>query len=91
MCVALGHNTSDYIHTVVEAIRLSLTDAQRYLGDPQHESLPVETLLDKNYSEQRAQRISVNRCVCVWWSVPVRSCRPLLTLDRTLAFYFPPA
>ncbi|XP_063746725.1 glutathione hydrolase-like YwrD proenzyme isoform X1 [Eleginops maclovinus] len=60
---AAGHNSSDYIHVLVEAVRLAQTDAVRYLGDPDHVTIPLETLLDKRYSHQRAQRISMGRCV----------------------------
>ncbi|XP_029285656.1 uncharacterized protein LOC115007099 [Cottoperca gobio] len=60
---AAGHNSSDYIHVLVEALRLSLTDAVRYLGDPDHVTIPLETLLDKSYSHQRAQRISTDRAM----------------------------
>jgi len=62
-CVAVGHNSSDYIHVFVEAVRLALTDVLRYLGDPAHVTIPLETLLDKSYSQQRAQHINMDRCV----------------------------
>uniref|UniRef100_A0A3Q2V667 Putative gamma-glutamyltransferase YwrD n=1 Tax=Haplochromis burtoni TaxID=8153 RepID=A0A3Q2V667_HAPBU len=58
---AKGHNSSDYIHVLVEAVRLALTDALRYLGDSSHVTIPLETLLDKGYSHQRAQLISTDR------------------------------
>uniref|UniRef100_A0A1A7WBY6 Gamma-glutamyltransferase YwrD n=1 Tax=Iconisemion striatum TaxID=60296 RepID=A0A1A7WBY6_9TELE len=56
-----GHNSSDYIHVFVEAVRLAQTDALRYLGDPAHGTIPLESLLDKSYSTQQSQRISMNR------------------------------
>ncbi|XP_040926483.1 transmembrane 4 L6 family member 18 isoform X2 [Betta splendens] len=59
----LGHNSSDYIHVLVEAVRLALTDALCYLGDPNHVTLPVQTLLHKTYSQQRARSISMNRAM----------------------------
>ncbi|KAM4548543.1 glutathione hydrolase-like YwrD proenzyme isoform 2-T2 [Odontesthes bonariensis] len=58
---AVGHNSSDYIHVFVEAVRLALTDVLRYLGDPAHVTIPLETLLDKSYSQQRAQHINMDR------------------------------
>ncbi|XP_010776304.1 gamma-glutamyltranspeptidase 3-like [Notothenia coriiceps] len=60
---AAGHNSSDYIHVLVEAVRLAQTDAVRYLGDPDHVTIPLEMLLDKSYSHQLAQRIRMDRCV----------------------------
>nr|XP_020472719.1 uncharacterized protein LOC109969871 isoform X3 [Monopterus albus] len=60
---ALGYNSADYIHVLVEAVRLAQTDAFCYLSDPHHVTLPLETLLDKSYSHQRAQRISMDRAM----------------------------
>uniref|UniRef100_A0A8D3BDU5 Gamma-glutamyltransferase YwrD n=1 Tax=Scophthalmus maximus TaxID=52904 RepID=A0A8D3BDU5_SCOMX len=57
---AMGHNSPDYVHVLVESVRLALTDALRYLGDPDHVTIPVETLLDKSYSHQRAQHIRMD-------------------------------
>ena len=65
LCAALGHNSSDYIHVLVESVRLAMTDGLRYLGDPDHVTIPVETLLDKSYSHRQAQRICTDRCVSV--------------------------
>ncbi|KAM3618955.1 uncharacterized protein V6R79_000956 [Siganus canaliculatus] len=60
---AAGHNSADYIHVLVEAVRLTLTDSLRHLADPDHVTVPLETLLDKSYSRQRAQRISMDRAM----------------------------
>ncbi|XP_038571137.1 glutathione hydrolase-like YwrD proenzyme [Micropterus salmoides] len=60
---AVGHNSSDYVHVLVEAVRLAQTDTLHYLGDPHHVTIPLETLLDKSYSHQRAQRISMDRAM----------------------------
>ncbi|XP_071376367.1 glutathione hydrolase-like YwrD proenzyme [Centroberyx affinis] len=60
---AVGHNSSDYIHVLVEAVRLALTDALRNLSDPDRVPIPLESLLDKDYSHQRAQRISMDRAM----------------------------
>ncbi|XP_005805284.1 uncharacterized protein LOC102228901 [Xiphophorus maculatus] len=56
-----GHNSSDYIHVFVEAVRLAQTDAFRYLGDAAHMTVPTESLLAKSYSHQRARHISMDR------------------------------
>ncbi|KAM4739730.1 glutathione hydrolase-like YwrD proenzyme isoform 3-T3 [Anableps anableps] len=55
-----GHNSSDYIHVFVEAVRLAQTDAFRYLGDPTHVTVPLESLLAKSHSQERAQHISMD-------------------------------
>ncbi|KAM9385269.1 glutathione hydrolase-like YwrD proenzyme [Pholidichthys leucotaenia] len=60
---AVGHNSSDYIHVLVEAVRLAITDALRYLGDPGHAAIPLEALLHKSYSYQKAQHISIDKAM----------------------------
>ncbi|KAM3875891.1 glutathione hydrolase-like YwrD proenzyme [Diretmus argenteus] len=60
---AAGHNSPDYIHLLVEAVRLALTDALHHLGDPDHTTIPLESLLDKDYSRQQAQRIRMDRAM----------------------------
>ncbi|MED6260258.1 hypothetical protein ATANTOWER_010108 [Ataeniobius toweri] len=56
-----GHNSSDYIHVFVEAVRLAQTDAFGYLGDSTHLTVPLESLLAKSYSQQQARHISMDR------------------------------
>ncbi|KAM9761576.1 glutathione hydrolase-like YwrD proenzyme isoform 1-T2 [Menidia menidia] len=58
---AVGHNKADYIHVFVEAVRLVLVDVLHHLGDPAHVTVPLETLLDKSYSHQRARQINMDR------------------------------
>ncbi|KAG7242292.1 hypothetical protein INR49_023967 [Caranx melampygus] len=60
---AMAHNSADYVHVLVESVRLALTDALCYLGDPDHMTLPLKMLLDKGYSHQRAQNISMDRAM----------------------------
>lgn len=56
----LGHNTPDYIHTVVEAMKLSMADREAYYGDPDFTEVPIDGLLSKEYSAVRRQLIDKN-------------------------------
>mgnify|MGYP001192035494 FL=1 len=56
----LGHNTPDYIHTVVEAMKLSMADREAYYGDPDFTDVPIDGLLSKEYSAVRRQLIDKN-------------------------------
>ncbi|XP_072294142.1 glutathione hydrolase-like YwrD proenzyme [Eucyclogobius newberryi] len=60
---ALGHNSSDYIHVLTEAVRLTQTDVLRCLGDPGHVTVPVDELLDPSYGRTRARSISADRAM----------------------------
>ena len=50
---ALGHNSADYIHTVVEASKLAFADREQYYGDPEFVDVPLDRLLSKEYAAAR--------------------------------------
>lgn len=50
---SLGHNTPDYIHTVVECAKLAFADRETYYGDPYFDDVPMDVLLSKEYAERR--------------------------------------
>jgi gamma-glutamyltranspeptidase len=49
-----GHNTADYLHTLVELKKLAFADRGRWLADPAWSELPVDQLLDPAYLASRA-------------------------------------
>lgn len=54
---ALGHNSADYIHVVVEAMKLAFADREQFYGDPLQVTVPMETLLSDGYGALRAALI----------------------------------
>jgi gamma-glutamyltranspeptidase/glutathione hydrolase len=54
---AMKRNSADYLHTVVEALKLAYADRDTYYGDPAFVKVPGEGLLSKPYARQRAERI----------------------------------
>lgn len=60
---AMGHNTPAYIHTVTEALKLSMADRQAFYGDPDFSDVPVGKLLSKEYGRARAAMIDPGRAV----------------------------
>ncbi len=58
---AAGHNTADYLHLFVEAKRLAFADLGAWLADPERASLPVATLISKDYARRRRERIDPAR------------------------------
>ena len=50
----LGHNTSTYLHTLVEISKLAFADRDRWMADPEMAAVPVARLLDPGYLAARA-------------------------------------
>lgn len=55
----LGHNSVDYIHTLVESLKLALADRDRYYGDPDFVKIPTTELLSKDYAALRRALIEM--------------------------------
>src|SRR6185503_14593600 len=53
----MKRNSADYIHTVIEALKLAYADRDTYYGDPVFVQTPAEGLLSKAYAKQRAALI----------------------------------
>ncbi len=57
----LGHNQGGYVHLVTEAFKHAFADRAEYLGDPDFVSVPVKRLTSRNYAEQLAARIEMEK------------------------------
>ncbi len=53
----LGHNSPEYLHTLVEAAKLGFADRDAYYGDPKFSKIPEATLLSKDYASARRKLI----------------------------------
>jgi gamma-glutamyltranspeptidase/glutathione hydrolase len=49
---AMKHNSADYVHTVVEAMKLGYADRDAYYGDPDFNPMPA-ALISKEYANLR--------------------------------------
>jgi gamma-glutamyltranspeptidase / glutathione hydrolase len=57
---SLGDNSTEYIHKLVEALKLSYADRDTYYGDPKFNHIPTEILLSKTYAAERRKQIGHN-------------------------------
>ena len=57
---AMGHNSPQYLHTLIEAKKLAHADLARYVADPDHMDVRPEALLDPAYLRGRAALIDPN-------------------------------
>jgi gamma-glutamyltranspeptidase/glutathione hydrolase len=65
--VSMGHNSTAYIHTLTEALKLAFADRERYYGDPVFVNVPLHRLLSPNYARRRAEQIDPLRA---WPDMP---------------------
>jgi gamma-glutamyltranspeptidase/glutathione hydrolase len=50
---SMGHNTPDFVHTVVECAKLAFADREAWYGDPDFVDVPLTGLLDPAYAKDR--------------------------------------
>jgi gamma-glutamyltranspeptidase/glutathione hydrolase len=58
---AMGYASADYLHTLVEAMKLAYADRDSYYADPAFVKVPAEGLLSKEYAKERAALINPRR------------------------------
>lgn len=58
---AMGHNSAQYLHTLVEAAKLAFADREKYYADPDYVEVPLDVLLSKDYAEERRRLIDPER------------------------------
>ena len=53
----MGHNSAEYLHTLVELKKLAFADRDRWVADPEHADIPIDDLLDPEYLRARASMV----------------------------------
>jgi gamma-glutamyltranspeptidase/glutathione hydrolase len=59
-----GPLNAEEIHKRIEAMKLAYTDLARYNADPRFAKIPVKGLLSKDYAQQRAKLIDLQKADC---------------------------
>jgi len=54
---AIGHNESEYLRVVCEAMKAATADKEAYVGDPAFIDIPIERLTSKDLAVEYAERI----------------------------------
>ena len=57
----LGHNSTAYLHLLIEAKKLAFADLAAWNADPEQSRLPVETIVSKEYARRQRARIDKNK------------------------------
>ncbi len=61
----MGHNSTGYIRTVCEAMKVATSDKDRFVGDPAFYDVPVERLTSKAHASDIAARIKAGERISV--------------------------
>ena len=59
----LAHNSSEYVHLMVEVKKLSYADRDAYIADPDKAPVPVSRLISKEYAAERRKLIDRDRAM----------------------------
>ncbi len=57
----MGFLSADYVHVVIEAMKLTLADRDEYYGDPLFAEIPLRALLSDEYTVLRRQLIDMKQ------------------------------
>ena len=60
---AMGHNSADYLHHVIEAKKLAYADIQRWNSDPDFNHLPVREIISTEYGRSQFKRIDPTKAM----------------------------
>ena len=56
---SLQHNSADYIHVVTEVLKHAFADRAEFLGDTDFVEVPIDKLLNRDYSRDIAEHVSM--------------------------------
>ena len=60
---AMGHNSAEYLHHIIEAKKLAYADIQRWNGDPEFNDLPIQEIISTEYARGQFERIDPKRAM----------------------------
>lgn len=60
---AMEHNSPEYLHLVIESLKLAFADAFAHVADPTRSPVPVGQMLDKSYAQQRRAMIEEQHAI----------------------------
>ncbi len=55
------HSSADHLHLLAEAKKLAWADRDGYVADPDYVAVPTETLISKDYADQRRTEIAMDK------------------------------
>jgi gamma-glutamyltranspeptidase / glutathione hydrolase len=69
----MDHNSAEYLHVLIEALRIAFADTFYYVADPAVQHVPVKELLSKDYLKERAKLFDSKKSSNIEKGAPVSS------------------
>jgi len=63
---SMGQNSPEYLHTLVEAVKLAFADRDNFYGDPKFSKIADDVLLSKEYAAERRKLIDPHQASMEW-------------------------
>ncbi len=60
---AMGHNSAEYLHHLIEAKKLAYADIDKWNSDPEFNDLPIQEMISTEYARNQFQRIDPTRAM----------------------------
>jgi gamma-glutamyltranspeptidase / glutathione hydrolase len=60
---SLGHNSPEYLHLLIEALKLAFADRDQYISDPHRTRIPASGLLSQEYAAARRKLIRMDHAI----------------------------
>ena len=60
---AMGHNSAEYLHHIIEAKKLAYADIQKWNADPEFNHLPIQEMISTEYGRRQFERIDPKRAM----------------------------
>ena len=60
---AMGHNSAEYLHHVIEAKKLAYADIDKWNSDPEFNDLPVREIISTAYGRSQFERINPTKAM----------------------------
>jgi gamma-glutamyltranspeptidase/glutathione hydrolase len=57
----MGHGTADFLHTIIESVKVAAVDRFSFMGDPAIYGFPIDVLANADYAKSRASVIDPER------------------------------
>ena len=56
----MGHGTVDFLHILIEAVKLAAVDRFSFMGDPEIYGFPIDVLADPRFGADRAEKVDLD-------------------------------